>query len=115
NANRSISFNHLEDNLKQQGIYDLKNEGNFNEKLAINFNRNESGTVAFTQDELKENFESIGWKKAQPITLDDSGAMEINKFEAKEYWRILLILALIFIAAEILLLKLWDRLKLRTS
>ncbi|MBD3636650.1 MAG: BatA domain-containing protein [Crocinitomicaceae bacterium] len=108
NSSRSISFNHLEDNISQAGIYDLSNDVNFNEKLAINFNRNESKTQRFTKEEIANNFTAAGWENAQEIAIDESGTIEINAFKAKEYWRILLILALVFIAAEILLLKLWN-------
>ena len=108
NSSRSISFSHLEDNIRQAGIYDLTNSKNFNEKLAINFNRKESKTEAFDAEGVQNNFELIGWDKAQELSIDESGAIEINKLKAKEYWRILLILALIFIAAEILLLRLWN-------
>lgn len=108
NSSRSISFSHLEDNIRQSGIYDLTNEKNFKEKLAINFNRTESKTVAFDAEGIKNNFEQAGWDKATTLSVDDSGAIEINKLKAKEYWRILLILALLFIAFEILLLRLWN-------
>lgn len=109
NSSRSISFSHLEDNIKEAGIYNLTNDGDFNEKLAINFNRTESKTDAFDKEAIQKNFELVGWNNVQELAIDDSGSIEINKLKAKEYWRILLILALLFITAEILLLRLWNR------
>jgi Aerotolerance regulator N-terminal len=108
NASRAITFSHLEDNIKESGVYQLTNEKNFIKKLALNFNRIESRTEPYSIEDVLENFKAIGWDKTQVIEIDETGAMEINKFKAKEYWRILLILALLFIAAEILLLKLWN-------
>jgi hypothetical protein len=107
NASRSISFNHLEDQIKQAGIYDLSNENDFSDKIAINYDRSESITECFEMEQMKANFQAIGWEKTQEMTLNESGTIEINKFKTKEYWRILLILTLVFIAIEILLLKLW--------
>lgn len=108
NSSRLISFSHLEDHIKRAGVYELKNEDGFFENLAINYNRVESVTEAYSQEEIEANFEAVGWSNVSEITINDSGKIEINKFNAKEYWRILLILALIFIAAEIILLKLWN-------
>lgn len=107
NGSRSISFVHLEDQLASAGIYMLSNENNFEDKLAINYDRSESVTDCFTMEKAISNFEEIGWKGVEEISVSDSGTIEINKFQAKEYWRILLILALVFLAIEILLLKLW--------
>ncbi|MEX1001372.1 MAG: BatA and WFA domain-containing protein [Crocinitomicaceae bacterium] len=107
NNNRYISFSQLEDQINRAGIYTLTNQSSFNEKLAINFNRDESDIELFSDGEIQENFESIGWTKTRKLTLNDTGTIQINQLNAKEYWRILLILALICIAAEILLLKLW--------
>jgi len=107
NSSRSISFSHLEGKIKQSGVYTLSNNDDFNEKLAINFNRNESYTEAFNNEEVLNNFSTAGWNEIKELTIDGKGTIEINTFQASEYWRILLILALIFIAIEILLLKLW--------
>jgi hypothetical protein len=107
NSSRSISFSHLEGKIKKAGIYSLLNNDGFNEKIAINYNRNESYTEAFTNEEILNNFSSAEWNEIKELTIDEKGMIEINTFQASEYWRILLILALIFIAIEILLLKLW--------
>jgi hypothetical protein len=106
-GSRSISFSHLENELKTAGIYELTNDQEFKDKLAINYDRNESETDPFTLEEAIANFESIGWNNVREIEVGDNGTIEINKFQAKEYWRILLILALVFLAIEILLIKLW--------
>ncbi|MEZ4924269.1 MAG: BatA and WFA domain-containing protein [Crocinitomicaceae bacterium] len=107
NGSRSISFNHMEDQLKTAGIYDLTDDKDFTDKLAINYDRNESVTETFSLEEIKLSFENVGWNHVEELSVSDSGTIEINKFQTKEYWRILLILALIFLAIEILLLKFW--------
>lgn len=107
NSTRSISFNHLEDIIKNAGVYELTDSKNFNENIAINYNRNESLIEPFTSEEIENMFKEIGWEKAKELTLNDSGSIEIKTYKAKEYWRILLILALVFIAIEIALLKFW--------
>ncbi|MFT4601863.1 MAG: hypothetical protein ACI857_002048 [Arenicella sp.] len=104
---RVISFGHLENEIKQSGIYDLNNQTDFNEKLGINYNRIESSTESFDDESLRAEFENAGWTSAEVLEVNERGSIEINSFKAKEYWRILLILALVFIAIEILLLKFW--------
>lgn len=107
NSSRAVSFNHLEDILKNAGVYALTDDRKFNQNIAINYNRNESKTACYSTVEISDMFKNIGWESAKELTLNDSGDIEIKTYKANEYWRILLILALIFIAIEILLLKFW--------
>lgn len=107
NSGRVILFNHLEGEISQSGIYQLTNDNDFNEQLAINYNRSESETELLEKEEIVAQFEGAGWEKIEAMNFDESGGFEINQFKAKEYWRNLLILALFFIAIEILLLKFW--------
>ena len=106
---RMISFSHLEGALKSSGFYDLTDEVNFNEIIGLNYNRIESDITPYTTDEIIEGFAKIGWIKAKPFVLNTAGKVQINQLKATEYWRILLILALLFIMFEILLLKFWKQ------
>ena len=106
---RMISFSHLEGALKSSGFYDLTDEVNFNEIIGLNYNRIESNITPYTTDEIIEGFAKIGWIKAKPFVLNTAGKVQINQLKATEYWRILLILALLFIMFEILLLKFWKQ------
>lgn len=108
NAN-AISFSHLEDAIAGADFYQLTDKNNFNETIALNYSRLESYIESFTNEEVKEAFTNIGWNNAKAFELTDNGKVQINQLKATEYWRILLILGLIFIAIEILLLKLWKR------
>jgi hypothetical protein len=60
-----------------------------------------------TSIEIQSNFENSNWNSVSELKINEQGQIEISSLKAEEYWRILLILALIFIAIEILLLKLW--------
>ena len=106
-SNRQISFQHLEDVITNSGIYRLDNNVDFEEIIAFNYNRLESKVTPYTPEEVIENFQNCGWSNSTKLDINDSGKIEINTFKPKEYWRILLILGLIFIAIEILLLKFW--------
>ena len=107
NSSRYISFSHLESILKNAGFYELSDNFSFTSTVALNFDRIESNTALFDSEGLIKNFEDIGWSSIEPLTVDESGIIEINQIKAAEYWRILLIFALIFIVTEIALLKFW--------
>ncbi|WP_027418575.1 vWA domain-containing protein [Crocinitomix catalasitica] len=102
-----VSFNHLENYLSRAGFYYLGDLNEFNTNLGLNYSREESDISAYDIDQIKTNFANIGWENANSFTTNHEGTIEINSLKANEYWRILLILALVFIAFEILLLKLW--------
>jgi hypothetical protein len=106
-TSRQISFYHLEDVIKESGSYQLTNNKDFDELVAFNYNRLESNVVAFELENLQNNFIECGWSSATQLDINDSGEIEINTFKPREYWRILLFLGLIFILAEVLLLKFW--------
>lgn len=106
---RAVSFTHLENSVQAAGFYELTDNVDLKEVLGLNYNRFESDIKSFTADEIKEEFDQAGWKQAKAFELNAQGKVQINQLKATEYWRILLILALIFVAIEILLLKLWKR------
>jgi len=104
---RSVSFAQVQDVIKEAGFYNLTDGLNFNDVLALNYDRKESNIACYEPTEVKDLFNSCGWTEVKTLTLDGTGKLEINTLKASEYWRILLILSLIFFAVEILLLKLW--------
>ena len=107
NISREIVFDQLYENLHIADFYTLENSANFSDVVAFNYSRDESKIENMTPDDIQANFENVGWNFATPLTINDKGQIEISTLKAQEYWRILLILALLFIAIEILLLKLW--------
>ena len=100
---RAVSFTHLENSVQAAGFYELTDNVDFKEVLGLNYNRFESDIKSFTAEEIKEEFDQAGWKQAKAFELNAQGKVQINQLKATEYWRILLILALIFVAIEILL------------
>jgi len=106
NNNRAISFSHLENEIQASGFYLLKNDNSFEKQIGLNFNRQESEIECLDAALIESQFETIGWK-IKALKSEESNSLELNQLKAKEYWRILLILGLIFIAIEIALLKFW--------
>lgn len=104
---RALSFAQIQDELKSAGFYELTNKAEYNDILALNYNRLESDVSCFTDEEIKKQFISAGWDNIQPLEVNTAGQLEISGLKASEWWRICLILALIFFAVEILLLKFW--------
>ena len=107
NQRQAISFSQLENSINMAGFYELSDRQRFKEMIGLNYNRAESDITSFSEADIANQFASIGWKTAQKFDTSDSGAVQINQLKATEYWRILLILGLVFLAIEILLLKLW--------
>lgn len=105
----AISFSHLENTISSAGFYLLTDNVDFSETIGLNYSRLESYVNTFTPDQIKAQFTNAGWNQAQAFELNDGGKVQINQLKATEYWRILLILGLIFVGIEILLLKLWKR------
>lgn len=106
NKNRVVSFSHLENEITSSGFYALDNSQDFHEMLGLNFNRQESDITALQEEDIVNQFKAVGWE-INSIKGSDSSSLELNSIKAKEYWRILLILGLVFIAIEIALLKFW--------
>ena len=78
------------------------------DKIAYNYNKNESRTTSFSAKELQDYIIEKKLGKISIITGDKSTLTttitEIQK--GKEFWKIALILSLLFFATEILLIKL---------
>ena len=106
---RAISFSHLENTISAAGFYELTDQNEFTETVGLNYSRAESYVDPFSAEEVDEQFLNAGWTNAKAFELNAQGKVQINQLKATEYWRILLILALIFVGVEILLLKLWKR------
>ena len=107
NKRQAVSFSQLENSISMAGFYELTDGQDFEEWIGLNYSREESEITSMSAQDIANQFAAIGWKSAQKFETGDSGAVQINQLKATEYWRILLILGLIFIAIEILLLKLW--------
>lgn len=89
----------------KSGLYTIENETDLG-NLALNYNRQESNVALNTPDEIKNAFSQQGIKNINFSTLDEGQSLSnINLEKPKEYWRILLVLALLFLLTEMVLLK----------
>lgn len=96
--------------IRSAGVYDLKYDGKVIGKIAFNYERKESILkFAKNNEEVKAYYANFNIQ-----TLSSQNANEINDIVEslvnsgpKKYWKLCLILALGFIAIEILLIKLW--------
>lgn len=104
---RFVSFAPINNVIKQAGFYSLEDNVNFKKSMAFNFNRFESEIEVLNDQDISALFISNGYKNVQTLNSENGNEIQFNTLDAKEYWRILLILALLFLAIEILLLKFW--------
>ena len=94
--------------IKTNGIYDLKYENKLVDKIAFNYNTLESENKPLNTNQIEEYFtrQSI----ANASIIDSSTAALSRKIKeqqnGKEFWKIALLLSLLFFAFEILLIKL---------
>ncbi|MDB5288294.1 MAG: hypothetical protein JWR05_3243 [Mucilaginibacter sp.] len=94
---------YLPDELKETGIYDLKKQDSTAAVLAFNDNRSESDLSYLNNNELGSLF-------AQQATLLQGNNLNTNRIKGPansglQLWKLCIILALLFLAAEILLIR----------
>ena len=107
NISRAVIFDQLYDKIKIAGFYQLENKNTLKDRIAFNYSRAESKIENLSSENIQSNFVNSNWGNVKELQLNSSGKIEISSLKAQEYWRILLFLALLFIAIEILLLKFW--------
>ena len=104
---RYVTLSPIQEYIKEAGFYSLTNNSDFNQTISVNYSRDESYTECFSSDEYQKVLNDGGFKNVKILSNSDGERIELKKLNASEYWRILLILALVFLAIEILLIKLW--------
>lgn len=99
----SNSYIYLADQVREHGIYSLKIDNQEISKIAFNYNREESKMSFLTADELKD----LSSEKLSVWQSDNSSLTKLIKDESlgKRFWKICVILALVFIGLEILLIR----------
>ena len=94
--------------IKTNGIYDLKYKNKLVDKIAFNYNTIESENSPLSTNQIKEFF--IRNSIANASIIDNSTATLSSKIKEqqndKEFWKIALLISLLFFAIEILLIKL---------
>lgn len=100
----SISKRSISADLKS-GLYEIF-KGNTLGFMALNYKRTESDAKTLSEDEIKTAFSERGIEHVSFSTFSESADGALIKLEKpKEYWRIFLVLALLFLLTEMGLLK----------
>lgn len=97
----------VRDQISKSGIYAVKQADSTLAILAFNYNRTESPNNYESADELKELLETTGWNNAAVL---DGSVKELRQAvmqldEGQPLWKIFIILALLFLLAEVLLIR----------
>ncbi len=100
---------HLQQNIQEAGNYLITNNDTAITGIAFNYNRKESDLAFYTNNELKEMVSDV---KGFNISLVDTDTPFLTKSikelqQGNQYWRLFLMLALFFLAAEMAILRLW--------
>ena len=95
--------------ITEAGYYDVFENENSIKDLAFNFDRKESDMNFMTTDDLQKQIDEKGLKNMSIIQPDEktltNALQEVN--DGKKLWKLFLILALIFLATEILIIRLF--------
>lgn len=106
NGGLSIYFG---DQVKQAGNYELKFHNQTKAVASLNYNRNESDLDCYTAEDLTSQIEKYNLSQIKVINaIEGSVTKQLNELsEGIRLWKMCVILALLFLALEVLLLRLW--------
>lgn len=89
------------------GTYDIFDEAKTG-MLSLNYQRTESSTELYSLSEVENGLETAGIKNVSSSEISKGQSLaKIDIEKPFEYWRLFIILALVFLIAEMLVLKLW--------
>jgi hypothetical protein len=94
---------YVSDQLQQTGLYNLQKQDSTLAIMAFNDNRSESDLSYFSRDDLKKSLPDGG-----NILMGNKGSLKDAVSQTNlgmQLWKLCIILALIFLAAEILLIR----------
>jgi hypothetical protein len=84
----------------KQGIYQLVNE-NFQSTIALNYQRTESDVTTLNSDEITSLFQDVNKDHLNYSSLENGNeSIKVDLEKPQEFWRIFLLLALIFVLTE---------------
>jgi len=94
--------------ITKNGIYSILNNNQLTDKIAFNYNTSEAIVLSLKANELKEFISKNNIKNTNIISNTKTKLKTIIKEQeiGKEYWKIALLLSLLFFAIEIILIKL---------
>lgn len=88
------------------GVYSVSTEFGEVSKIAINFDKKESKLETVEIEELNQNFEGAEIDVLDKINFGELGKELSENYKAKPLWKYMLVLALIFLLAEVLVYRL---------
>ena len=94
--------------ITKNGIYSILNNNTVVDKIAFNYNTSESIIASFSNKELKDYIVKNNMENINVISTTSTAIKKliVDQRIGKEYWKISLILSLLFFALEILFIKL---------
>jgi hypothetical protein len=102
----SISGPEAIEKLKS-GNYVIKTDSPIN-GIALNYNRAESEMIYVSKEDIEMKLKEQGVKNINFSSVENGQSMTMVDIQKpKEYWRLFLILALLFVLTEMLLLRFW--------
>ena len=103
--NQSYLLTHNQ--IKNAAHYQLLQEDQILQTISFNYNRSESNIEQFTEGEISNFITSNNIKNVKVFSSDVSINKNIDNIDKnKEFWKVLVLLSLLFITIEILLIKL---------
>ncbi len=100
---------YTQNQITEAGHYNVEENNVIIKDLAFNFDRKESDMNFMTQEDLQKQIDEKGLKNVSVIELNEksltNALQEVN--DGKKLWKLFLVLALMFLAAEILIIKLF--------
>ncbi len=95
--------------VTQAGHYEVAENSRLVKGIAFNFDRRESEMIFYNQEELQKQLDEKGLKNMNIIEANEKtvtdALQEVN--DGKKLWKLFLILALVFLLAEILIIRLF--------
>ena len=100
---------YTQNQITEAGHYNVEENNVIIKDLAFNFDRKESDMNFMTQEDLQKQIDEKGLKNVSVIELNEksltNALQEVN--DGKKLWKLFLILALMFLAAEILIIRIF--------
>ena len=87
----------------KQGIYRLESD-NYKSDIALNYSREESNVNILNSDEINTLFQGVDTKNLNYTSIESgTEILKVDLEKPQEFWRIFLLLALIFVLTEMAL------------
>lgn len=93
--------------IQEEGFYKINADNQDIQNIALNYSRQESVMEFYNAKEISSLAKENGLNVGQIIQTSEDSNPSINTKSKKEYWRILLFLALGFLILEIVINRLW--------